>query len=58
MAVSEDGAEGGLVAGFLDVLRNVELGEDVLVDSSFGANDVDIKVLPGDTELLGLETGS
>lgn len=39
------------------MLGNVELGQDIFVDSGLRADDIDTQVLPGDTKFLRLESG-
>ena len=57
MTVLQDLAQGGSVTGFLDMLRYVELRQNVFVDGGFGADDLDVEVLPGHTQFATLETG-
>lgn len=57
MAVLQDSAQRGLVPRFLDVLGNVELRQNVLINGSFRADDIDIEVLPSDAQFLSLEPG-
>jgi hypothetical protein len=51
MAIIDNGLKRGFVPGLLDEFWDVELGDDVFVDSRIGRDDFDVQVLPGHTKL-------
>ena len=57
MAVVEDGLERWFLLSFLDLLWDVELREDVFLNGSVGADDLNGKVLPRYTEFTGRNSG-
>lgn len=55
MAVTEDSLQGRLGPRFLDELGDVELRDDIFIDCSFRADDIDIHIGPCYAEFSGLE---
>jgi hypothetical protein len=55
MAILQDGLRRQPSPGFSNLLRDVELGEDVFLKSGVGTNTFDVQILPGNAEPSSLE---
>jgi hypothetical protein len=56
MAFVENSPQRGLVTRFSNMLRNVELGQNVLVDGGICADDFHTQILPGHAKFATSET--